>query len=462
MDKNIIYIIAILAIAGLVVASFGYITFEGQISDLNGSVAPLEGSVSDVESSVDSLESSVTSLQTSISGIDSSVADLESSVTSVESSITSVELQLTNLTAIEGQLDAIEAVITSYQTSITDLEAALANYESTVIDLEQQVTEAQQQISDQQQQITDQQDQIDEYQETILNQTQQIEEYKQVTLVDRMGNVVTFTEPPERIVSLAPSNTEILFAIGAGDSVVGVTDYCDYPHNFAAWIDAGNMTSIGNYWNPSVEPIVALEPDLVLATSASSDAANSLKNLGYSVLIVEGKTIDDVLQDILLVGRATYNNAEASALVIDMRTRMDEVTTQLLAATTTPKVYHEVWGDPLMSVGPGTFIDELITLAGGTNIFNDATTSWPTISSEAVIQKNPDVMFFPDMYMGVGNFYETIEAVASRPGWDTITAVQDDALYEIDANMISRNGPRLVDALELIAQMVHPEIFGQP
>jgi iron complex transport system substrate-binding protein len=455
MDKNLIYIIAILAIAGLVIASFGYVTFEGQISDLKSSAATMEGSLSGVEGSMDDLESSVTSLQTSVSGVDSSMNDLESSVNSME-------LQLTNITTIEGKLDAIEDVITSYQTAISGLEDALTDYESAVSDLEQQVSDQQQQILDQQQQISDQQDQMDEYQETILNQTQQIEEYKQVTLVDRMGNVVTFNEPPERIVSLSPSNTEILFAIGAGDNVVGVTDYCNYPYDFAAWIAAGNMTSIGNYWGPSVEPIVALEPDLVLATSASSDAANSLKNLGYAVLFIEGQTIDDVLQDILMVGRATYNNAEASALIIEMRARMDAVATQLMSATTTPKVYHEVWGDPLMSVGPGTFIDELITLAGGTNIFNDATTSWPMVSSEAIIQKNPDVMFFPDMYMGVGNFYETIEAVASRPGWDTITAVQDNALYEINADIISRNGPRLVDALELIAQMVHPEIFGEP
>ena len=144
-----------------------------------------------------------------------------------------------------------------------------------------------------------------------------------------------------------------------------------------------------------------------------------------------------------------------------MRARMDLVATQLSAATTTPTVYHEVWNDPLMSVGPDTFIDELITLAGGANIFNDATTSWPMVSSEAVITKNPDVMFFPDMYMGIGNFYETIEVVESRPGWDSITAVENGDLYEINADIISRSGPRLVDALEQIAKMVHPEIFGE-
>jgi len=410
MEKPITYIIAIIAVAALVVATYGFIVFEGQISDLNGSVSDLQGGLA--------------ASQTTISSLDSSID------------------------TIEGQLADIQNQLSVYHTAITELEEEMGIYNSNMSALEQQLSE--------------QQEQIAEYQANITQLQEELGQYKEVTLVDRMGNVVTFTEPPERIVSLAPSNTEIVFAIGAGNNVVGVTDYCDYPYNFTAWIEAGNMTSIGSYWGPSIEPIVALEPDLVLATSASIDAANSLKNLGYAVLIIEGKTIDDVLQDILMVGRATYNNAEASALVIEMRARLDAVATQLMGATTTPKVYHEVWGDPLMSVGPGTFLDEIITLAGGTNIFNDATTSWPIISAEAVIEKNPDVMFFPDMYMGVGNFYETIEAVVSRPGWDVITAVQNEALYEIDADISSRNGPRVVDALEQIAKMVHPEIFGEP
>lgn len=427
MDKNITYIIAILAVAGLIVATYGFITFEGQISDLKGSISDLQGEL----------------------------ATSQTTTSSLDSSIGTIEGQLTAIDTIEGQLDTIQDQLTVYHSAITELETQMGIYNSNMSALEQQLGEQQSQISEQQEQIT-------EYQANITQLQEELSQYKEVTLVDRMGNVVTFTEPPERIVSLAPSNTEIVFAIGAGDNVVGVTDFCNYPYDFAAWVDAGNMSSIGNYWNPSVEPIVALEPDLVLASTGSLDAAATLKNLGYAVLVIEGHTIDEVLQDILLVGRATYKNAEASDLVIEMRAKMDAVATQLMAETTTPKVYHEVWGDPLMSVGPGTFIDELITLAGGTNIFNDATTSWPTISSEAVIEKNPDVMFFPDMYMGVGNFYETIEAVASRPGWDSITAVQNNALYEITADIISRSGPRLVDALEEIAKMVHPEIFGEP
>jgi iron complex transport system substrate-binding protein len=410
MDKQITYIIAIIAVAALVVATYGFIVFEGEISDLNGSVSDLQGELA--------------TSQTTISNLDSS------------------------LDTIEGQLADIQDQLSVYHSAITDLEDQMGIYNSNMSALEQQLSEQQEQIS--------------EYQANITQLQEELSEYKEVTLIDRMGNVVTFTEPPERIVSLAPSNTEIVFAIGAGDSVVGVTDYCDYPYDFAAWVEAGNMTSIGSYSGPSVEPIVALEPDLVLASTQSLDAAATLKSLGYAVLVVEGQTIDNILQDILLVGRATYKNSEASALVTEMRARIDAVFNQLADVTTTPKVYHEVWNDPLMSVGPNTFIDELITLAGGENIFNDATTSWPMISAEAVIEKNPDVMFFPDMYMGRTNFYETIEAVESRPGWDTITAVQNDALYEIDADIISRTGPRVADALELIAKMFHPEIFGQP
>lgn len=350
------------------------------------------------------------------------------------------------ITTIVTILAVISLIVAAYgfvafQGQIADLKASNDALESSFAGIQDSLSTIQQQIT--------------EYQEAIA-------EYQQVTLVDSMGNVVTLTSPPQRIVSLAPSNTEILFAIGAGDKVVGVTDFCNYPYNFTAWIEAGNMTSIGSYYGPSTEPVVALNPDLVLASSGSLDAAANLRRLGINVLVVESKTLDGVLQDILMIGRATGNNAEASALVSSMRQRIDNVTSRVASAATTPKVYHEVWNDPLMSVGPGTFIDELITLAGGENIFHDATTSWPTVSSEAIVAKNPDVMVFPDMYMGVQNFYQTIEAVKQRPGWGVINAVKNNTIYEINADIISRSGPRLVDALEELSKMIHPEIFGQP
>ena len=284
-------------------------------------------------------------------------------------------------------------------------------------------------------------------------------EFQGGDLVDNLGYSLTLASPPERIVSLAPSNTEILFAVGAGDKVVGVTNVCDYPYNFAAWVEAGNMSSIGTYWQPAVEPIIALNPDLVFASTASEEAAEILRDLGYNVLVVEPKTINGVLESIDLIGRATGNHIEAGELVTSLRQRIDTVTTLTSEATSVPKVYHEVWGPEIQSAGPGTFIDELITLAGGENIFHDAITSFPIGSFETVIAKNPDVIIFPHMYMGTVG-WGTYADIAGRPAWSTISAIQNGDFYIIDASIISRSGPRLVDALEEIAEMVHPEIFG--
>ncbi|MGD2065860.1 MAG: helical backbone metal receptor [Candidatus Bathyarchaeota archaeon] len=358
MEKIITYIVAIIAIIALVVGSYGFVAFQGQISDL--------------------------------------------------------------------------------ETSNTDLEASMSDIQSTLSDIQVQ---------------------IGEYQENITQLEEELSGYKEITLVDDLGNVVVLTEPPERIVSLAPSNTEILFAVGAGDKVVGVTNVCDYPYNFTAWIEAGNMSSIGPYWQPAVEPIITLDPDLVFASTASEEAAETLKNLGYNVLIVEPKTINGVLESILLIGRATGNHVEAGEFVNEIRDRMDAVINTVAGATSTPKVYYEVWGPDIQSAGPGTFIDELITLAGGENIFHDAGTSFPMVSSETVIMKNPDVIIFPHMYMGTVS-WGTYADIESRPGWDSITAIQNDNFHIIDASIISRSGPRLVDALETIAEIINPELFG--
>ena len=167
---------------------------------------------------------------------------------------------------------------------------------------------------------------------------QGVDEFEGGDLVDDMGYSLTLTSPPERVVSLAPSNTEILFAVGAGDKVVGVTDFCNYPYEFEAWVEAGNMSSIGSFKNPSVEPIIALDPDLVLASKQSVGAVESLRNLGVNVLVLDAKNISGVLRDILLVGRAVDRYNEAVALESDLRQKIDVITNQAAVADSTPKV----------------------------------------------------------------------------------------------------------------------------
>jgi iron complex transport system substrate-binding protein len=293
-------------------------------------------------------------------------------------------------------------------------------------------------------------------------------------MTDDYRPVTGLTVHPKRIVSLSPSNTEILFAVGAGPNVVGVTDYCNYPPELEAKIETGEITTMGGYWNPSIETIVSLKPDLVVVSTAKCSvktnectvncsrrceitiqAAAQLRRLGLNVLILTPHSMNDVLDDILTVGKATGNTAEASNLVEKLRQRIDAITKKSKGASHRPKVYFEVWNDPYISVNSGTWIGSVINLAGGTNVFREAVSEWPMTDSEDIVQRNPDIIVFP-VIPGVPRFWGSFEEVKKRPGWKNITAVRNGRLYEVPRDFISRPGPRLVDALELMEQMVHP------
>ena len=308
-------------------------------------------------------------------------------------------------------------------------------------------------------QLADKRSTISDLQNDIANLQSELSKYRNLTLVDDRGYVLNLTSYPKRIVSLAPSNTEILFAVGAGDKVVGVTDHCNYPYNFSVWIEAGNLTSVGDYWTPNIEAIVALEPDLVLAAFAQEEVVNNLRGMGYNVLVLAPDNIDDILKNILLVGRATNKDIEAAVLVGDLRNRIDAVVSKVADAASKPKIYYEVWYDPLWSVGSETWEHELIEKAGGINIFADQNIDYFETSSEAIIERNPDIMIFPLGHGAGPPFWGSFDQVKARPGWDATSAVQDDRLYTIDADIVSRPGPRIVDALETLAEIIHPELF---
>ncbi|MGD6809108.1 MAG: ABC transporter substrate-binding protein [Candidatus Bathyarchaeia archaeon] len=337
---------------------------------------------------------------------------------------------------LENTINEQNNKIASYNQLLSDQATQLQNF-SQRLDLQQSIIEQYNQTTNQQNNQT-------------TNQNTQQNETFSVTVVDDSGYLINITTLPKRIVSLAPSNTELLFAVGAGDQVVGITNYCDYPYNFSAWVNAGNMSSIGSYWHPSIEPIISLDPDLILASGSSSEAAaDQLRNLGYTVLNIDATTVNDVLDDVYLVGQATGHSEEAASLVNSLRSRIDAVKNTVADAETTPTVYIEVSNDPLMAVGPNTFLNDLVNLAKGKNIFDDVATKYPTVSSDVIITKNPDVILspFPD--------------VTTRPGWSTINAVANSQIYNQGSDsMYVRAGPRLIDALEELAQILHPELFG--
>lgn len=277
---------------------------------------------------------------------------------------------------------------------------------------------------------------------------------------------------PQRIVSLSPSNTEILFAIGAGKNVVGVTDYCNYPHELESKVEKREIKRVGGYWNPSIKTIISLKPELVLISTAhctvktnkcknecsrkcelTSKIANKLNKLGINIVSISPHSIKDVLDNILYIGKSTGKFIEANKLVKELKHRIELVVLKSNTISHKPKIYFEVWNDPYISVNSKTWIGNIITLAGGKNIFGNAVSEWPIINSENIIEKNPDLIVFP-VIPDVPRFWGSFETVKNRPGWKKIGAVKNNLLFEISRDCISRPGPRLVDSLELVSKII--------
>ena len=276
-----------------------------------------------------------------------------------------------------------------------------------------------------------------------------------ITLTDDLGRAVTIGALPERIISLAPSNTEILFALGLGDRVVGVTDFCDYPP------EALGKDKIGGPWTPSMEDIVALQPDLVLAASINPiDVINGLEGMGITVFGIESTDLGDLLNDIDMVGLITDKESEAEALIDDMQSKIDDVTakTEGLAPGEKPRVFHICWHNPIYTPGQGTFIHDLLEKAGGVNIF-DELQGWEAVSLEAVIARDPEVIIVSAMG-GVAS--ETWEWVNTESRLEDVSARQNGRVYFAESNWVERGGPRIVLGLEQIAKYIHPGIFFDP
>jgi len=274
-----------------------------------------------------------------------------------------------------------------------------------------------------------------------------------VSVVDDAGRTVEIVSNPQRLISLAPSNTEILFALGLGDRVVGVTDFCDYPE------EAQAIEKVGGFEH-NLEKIVALDPDLVVAIGGSPaqvEKATEMEKLGLTVLVLDPGDIEGIMANIELVGKATGAEKEASQLAAQMRKRFDDIIAKAKGAGSSPTVFFELDAtDPSKpyTPGPGSFIDALISLAGGSNIGASAKLQWAQLSTEEIIAQDPEIIVLGDVNYGV-----TIEMVKERPGWSVIAAVKNGVIYPIDDILISRPGPRIIDGLEDLARIIHPELF---
>ena len=262
-----------------------------------------------------------------------------------------------------------------------------------------------------------------------------------LVVTDDLGRNVTITNKPERIISTSPSNTEILFALGLGDKVVGVTDYCNYPP------EALEKGKIGGFSTVNIETIISLQPDLVLASDKTGEEnIRKLENFGVPVIVLHPTNIEGALRNIELVGEITGVKESASKLVMDLKERIGAIR----HLKEKPKVLYVVWHDPLMSAGKETFADDLIKRAGGINIADF--TGYKVISLEVVVSENPDVIIVGLGHGDAGN--KTLEYVMNGERLEGTNAIKNGRVYGINTDLTGRAGPRIVYALEKFAEWI--------
>jgi iron complex transport system substrate-binding protein len=279
-----------------------------------------------------------------------------------------------------------------------------------------------------------------------------------ITLTDGLGRTVTLSGTARRVISLAPSNTEILYAVGAGAQVVGRDETSDYP------APALSLPTVGGYSGFNTEAIVALHPDLVLAGGINTpELVASLEQLGLTVYYLSNPTtLEEMYTNLETVARLTGHETEATMLVDSLKTRVAAVDTKIAAATSKPTVYYEIDAtDPTKpyTYGPGSFGDLLIQRAGGVNIGTSLPGQFAQISLEQLVVANPSIILLGDSTLADPVSGMTPDKVKQRPGWGGLDAVKNNQIFLFDDNLISRPGPRLVDGLETLAKLLHPDLF---
>lgn len=283
-------------------------------------------------------------------------------------------------------------------------------------------------------------------------------------IVDDQGTEITLNEVPKRIVSLAPSITPILFELGVGDRIVGLTSYDDYPYNFTAWFEAGNMTCVGGFSTPNLEAIISVQPDIVFCSDVNLDIISRLRELGYKVVVLSAGSVEGVYRDIQIVGDATGASAKATETVNELRQQISAIQEKIEAAgiTEKPTVYYEVYYSTqgIMTAGSATWLNDVISLAGGINIFADQDAEFPYTSSEVIIARNPSVIILPTN-MGTGTpSYGSVDAVKARDGWYAIDAIKNNRLYVIDQNIMSEPGVLIAEQVRAVAACLYPQLFN--
>ncbi len=271
-----------------------------------------------------------------------------------------------------------------------------------------------------------------------------------LTVNDEAGREVSFPFPPKRIVSLAPNITEILYSLGLDEEIVGVSNHCNFPEK------AKRKVRVGSYISLDFEKITSLNPDLIIATGVGNtrEMVNRLGKLGFQTYVIFPKNFDDILQSIIHIGQVVNRDREARGILEGMKRRSQRVI-ELTKNLPRPKVFVQIGEAPIVTVGKGSFADDLLRLAGGENIAGKEKEVYPRFGMEEILKRSPEVIVISSM--NPKGDYQKILQEWTR--WKTIPAVKNGRIYLIDSDLLDRPSPRIIDGLEELARVLHPERF---
>lgn len=295
-----------------------------------------------------------------------------------------------------------------------------------------------------------------ETEETPVDTPKEVAEVEfPVTMTDATGEEVVIEAEPEAIVSMMPSNTEIIYELGMGEKIVGVTDFDNYPE------EAASIEKIGGQ-EFNVEKIISLQPDLVLSHEGGLGVGEAgiqqLRDAGLAVYVVsDAQNFDEVYETFSVIGQATGAMEEADALVSEMEAQVDEIEEQASTIKEPKKVFVEVGSSPeIYTTGSGTFIDEMLDILNAENTAGELK-GWVSMDPEAIVEKNPDVIISTE-----GAYVpDAVEKIKARNGFAEVAAVKEDAVYNVDSDKVTRSGPRLTEGLMEMAQAIYPEVFSE-
>ncbi|WP_342536876.1 helical backbone metal receptor [Sporosarcina sp. FSL K6-3508] len=273
------------------------------------------------------------------------------------------------------------------------------------------------------------------------------------TINDAVGEDITFEKAPETVISLIPSNTEILFGIDAGDKVIAVTENDDFPE------EVKDLDKVGDY-NVNVEKVISLKPDVVFAhdmmLGSGEEGLNQIRDAGIQVVVIPtAETFEETYETIKIFGEIMDKNEEANKIVEDMKAKVEDIKAKAADITDKKTVLVENSDAPeIYAPGKNTFPQQFLDMINAENIITEE--GWVMISPETIVDESPDVILVSYSYVP-----DVVENIKKRDGFDTVTAVKEDQVIQVDENITSRTGPRLADGLEAYAKAIYPEVFGE-